>query len=158
MDENNGKNLSLTSVRNLAKRTAGALSDGEFRGGVLRQVKKLTLVPEHSPYGVGAIPPEEDLARMSWSDLLALRRKLRTTADQNAVAPFEHRAYARENSDTPAAALQNIVATPMYSAAKVANRAADGVGLKLPIGGSRSDPSLREIGQGIVGAWEGLTK
>jgi hypothetical protein len=142
MAEDNESLIKLSDFKDAAKTMVGAIADSEFRRDVVRQARKLTLLPETSPYGVGAIPPEDALAKMSWADLLALRRKLKSTADQNAIAPFEHRAYARESSGTTLSAIQNIVATPMY----------------LPIGGSRSDPSLREIGQGLVGAWEGLTK
>lgn len=131
------------------------LGDRQFRDDVAGNAKKLILMPEHSPYGVGKIPPEEVLAKMPWQDLMELRGKLTSKADQNAIAPFEHRAYARENSDSAFEALQNVVATPMYTGAKVAHRMTGGA---LPIGGSRSDPSFHELGQGIRGAWEGWTK
>lgn len=134
---------------------ADLLGDQQFQDDLAGNAKKLVLMPEHSPYGVGKIPPEAVLAKMPWQDLMELRSKLKSKADQNAIAPYEHRAYARENSDTAFGALQNIVATPMYTGAKVANRATGGA---LPIGGSRSDPSLAELKHGILGVWDSLAK
>ncbi len=158
MDLKNTLADGLAGARNLAESAAGAAMDPQFRQDVGRNVRKLGLMPEYSPYGVGAIPTEAQLAKMSWADLLALRKKLSSREDQNAVAPFEHRAYSREFSPDLYSALQNGVGALGYTGAKVAHQAADGLGATLPIGGSRSDPSFREIAQGLVGVSEALAK
>lgn len=136
----------LSSALNFGKSVRDAVSDDQFQQDVVRNVRKLGLVPERSAYGAGAIPTEEALAKMSWVDLMALRKKLTSREDQNAIAPYEHRAYARENSPDLYSAAQNAVGSLGYTPYKAAT------------GGSRSDPSLSEIGQGLVGVWEGLAK
>ena len=133
-------------IDDVFKSVGDLASDKQFQDDVVTNAKKLAMVPEYSEYGKGAIPTEEELAKMSWPDLLQLRNSLTTRADQNAVAPYEHRAYAREFSGDPYSAAQNAIGSLGYSPAK-------GI-----IGGARSDPSFREIGQGLRGVWEGLTK
>lgn len=67
-------------------------------------------------------------------------------ADQNYLAPIEHRAFAREVvRDNPLMAGSLAVATPLYEIAKL-------LGLKQ----ARSKPSFRSLGQGFVGIGEGL--
>lgn len=79
---------------------------------------------------------------------LLRRRKLATDqGTQDALAGAEHRAYARETvADNPLMALSLLVATPAYQAAKL-----------IPgVMGSRSKPSLSQMGQGLLGIYEGL--
>ncbi len=130
----------------ILKAAQNAIPDGQFLSDVGTNAKALMLMPEAAPYGVGNVPSEDALSKMPWSDLLQLRSKLTTKAEQNAVAPYEHRAYAREYSPDTYSAVQNAVGSLGYTAAKPI------------IGGARSDPSLREIGQGLLGAWEGWSK
>lgn len=136
----------LSSASNLAKDVRGAATDPQFQQDVVRNVRRLGLVPERSPYGVGSIPSESDLAKMPWADLIALRKKLTSREDQNAVAPYEHRAYAREFSPDLYSAAQNAIGSFGYTP------------FKSITGGSRSDPSWSEIGQGLLGVLEAQTK
>ena len=134
------------------------LNDKQLKDDVVANVKKMMLMPETSEYGQGAIPAEVDLSKMSWQELMKLRDKLTNREDQNAVAPYEHRAYARDNSGTPYEAIQQAIATPFYTGAKVINRVVNAAGVPMSIGGSRSDPSWSELGQGIRGALEALAR
>ena len=90
--------------------------------------------------------PEEELGKMSWSDLLDLRRKTTDPEIQEALAPFEHRAYAREDveSNPEKAALYGML-IPGYQAAKAVGAI-----------GARTQPSLEQMQQGFVGVYEGL--
>src|SRR5512139_1293186 len=52
------------------------------------------------------IPSEDELSSMSWLDLYNLRTGAKTKEEQNKLAPYEHRAWAREYvKDNPEAAL-----------------------------------------------------
>ena len=79
---------------------------------------------------------------------LLRRRKLATDqATQDALAAAEHRAYAREAvAADPRMAVSLLVATPAYQAAKLIPGAMN----------SRSKPSLSQMGQGLLGIYEGL--
>ncbi len=123
-----------------------AFNDPQFRDDVTARAKRFTMMPGQSAYGAGQIPPEQALAAMPWMDLINLRKKLKTPQDQNAVAPYEHRAYMREFTDGPGQALVNTALTLGYSPYKMAT------------GDGRSDPQLKSIGQGLLGVWEGMTK
>lgn len=87
----------------------------------------------------------DDLARMDWEAL----RRLRAQSPQNlqaTLAPYEHRAFARESvGDNPWSAPLYLALVPGYQAAK-------GVGLL----GARTGPSMDQLKQGLLGAWEGL--
>lgn len=122
------------------------LKNPSYWEAVKERVNKLALMPEASPYGRGEIPTEEALASMSWPDLIALRKKLSSRYDQNAIAPYEHRAYAREFSNTPMEGVQNFLSTLAYTP------------FKSVVGSSRSDPSFKEMGQGLMGIYEGLRR
>lgn len=120
-----------------------AFTDPEYWKLVGANVNKLALMP---PQDFTGLPSHDELLKLSWPELIALRKKLKTTEAQNAVAPYEHRAYAREFSSTPKEAATNALLSIGYTPYK----ALTGVG--------RSDPSLQSIGYGLAGAWEGLTK
>ena len=95
---------------------------------------------------MGPYPRPEDMAEMSF-DHLRMLRDLAPPAVQATLAPYEHRAFAREYvGDNPLRALQMLGAVPGYQAYK---------GL---FGGSRSAPSWDQVGQGYLGTWEGLAK
>lgn len=86
------------------------------------------------------------MAASSHFDLLNARRSATTKEEQNAISPYEHRAYARETvAEDPLMAISIGVATPAYQAAKVVGAI-----------GSRSDASLSQIKEGFVGIGEGL--
>lgn len=126
----------------------------------MSRLGRLFLMPDNTPTSPG-LPDQDALAKMPWLDLIALRNMTPnlTTRDQNYLAPYEHRAYARENSGTPYGAFEQAASTPFFTAAKMAQKSADAYGNNgRLIGRSRSDPSLREIGQGLLGVWEGMTK
>lgn len=89
---------------------------------------------------------DDALARASWVDLIQARARTKDPALQARLAPFEHRAYAREHTSTPWDALQMALLIPGYQA------------FKAVAGGSRTTPSLSQVGQGLLGAWEGLTR
>lgn len=88
-----------------------------------------------------------DLDTATWEQLLALRRGA-SPEDQDRIAPYEHRAYARERvKDDPLNAPGLAVAIPAYQLAKA-----------LRLVGSRTRPSLDQVTQGYKGIWEGLTQ
>lgn len=91
----------------------------------------------------------EWMAQASHSDLYNLREKAETKEEQNLIAPFEHRAYAREaiqESPIPIAAAIGITAgIPGYQAKKV-----------LGMTNSRSDPSIEQMVEGFKGVAEGV--
>ena len=96
------------------------------------------------------IPPEDELAGMTHSGLIALRNKLATQQLQNKVAPFEHRAFARESvTENPLMALSLALATPAYQISKALPKSVTG-------NKSRSEPSLEQLKQGFIGIGEGL--
>ena len=91
-----------------------------------------------------------DLATMSHADLFNLRDA--NSGDykvQQALAPYEHQAFAREaTAANPLMAVPIALATPIYSAAKM-----------LGYGSSDRDttaPTLSEIGKGLRGVGQGL--
>lgn len=89
------------------------------------------------------------LARMRWAQLLELRKQHADPQTQNLLADYEHRAYAREDvADDPWKAPFYAAMVPGYQA------------LKLLRGGqgSRSDASWRQLGQGLIGAAEGVAQ
>lgn len=99
------------------------------------------------------LPSEDQMAQMSWSDLIALRRKLKTRAGQNLVAPYEHRAYMREFTNGPGSAAVNAMLTLGYTPYKMMtnwyNQKSDP---------SLSDPSVNELRQGLIGVYEGMMR
>ena len=88
-----------------------AFSDPQFQSGLVSNARRLAMVPEQSNYGAGQIPTAAKLASMPWEDLIQLRKTLKSTQDQNALAPYEHRAYMREFSDGPVDAAMNTALT-----------------------------------------------
>lgn len=87
----------------------------------------------------------DDFENMSWSDLYQLRSKTKDPLQQALLAPYEHRAYAREQvAENPAMA-------PFYAAAVPAYQA-----FKSLYGTSRTPASLNQVTQGWTGVGEGL--
>ena len=88
----------------------------------------------------------QQLAKMSHAQIYN-QRKL-PGSDQNFLAPYEHRAFTREETArNPLMALPLAVATPLYTAGKM---------LSPTNLDARSKPSLAEILQGYLGIGEGL--
>lgn len=87
----------------------------------------------------------QQYAGMGHSDLYNMRAQ--QPANQNELAPYEHRAFAREfMQESPLAAAVSLpFAIPAYTAYKA-----------MGLGNSRSQPSLEQMKQGYVGYGEGL--
>lgn len=96
------------------------------------------------------IPSEETLATMGWADLLNLRRRLKTRQAQNIVAPYEHRAYMRENTQGTGQAAVNAMLTLGYTPYKMATN-----WYHQKQDPMLSDPSVNELRQGLMGVYEG---
>ena len=84
-----------------------------------------------------------DLGKMSHSDIYKMRMN---SPHQNMLAPYEHRAFAREwAQESPFMAGVSLpFAIPAYSI------------YKLFGSNARSQPSMEEVKQGYVGLGEGL--
>lgn len=97
----------------------------------------------------GQIPEASTLKSMSHAELYRLREKLNgDKAAQNAIAPYEHRAFAREAvAESPALAVPVAVAVPLYEATKL-----------IGATGGRSASSLESMRQGFIGVGEGVAK
>ena len=80
----------------------------------------------------------------SWFDLITARRGAPPEM-QEYLAPYEHRAYARETvAESPWMAPVFALMTPGYQAYKVMRS------------GARTPPSMRQLQQGLLGTVEGL--
>jgi hypothetical protein len=89
-----------------------------------------------------------DYSKMSWTDLMQARREAaKDQALQDLIAPYEHRAYARETvADQPWMAPFFPPMIAGYQALKLAKGGA----------GARTKPSWAQVGQGLLGTLEGL--
>lgn len=81
----------------------------------------------------------------TFNELRAARDK--PGANQELLAPQEHRAFAREwTQENPLVAVPSLVAAiPLYAAAK-----------QLGLIGARTKPSWNQIGQSYMGIYDGL--
>jgi|GEM_PF-2674930 len=98
------------------------------------------------------LPSDDDMAKMTWNDLYQLRVKARGNPEaQAAIAPYEHRAYAREEvAKNPLAAPAWVVMPPAYQAAKAAG---------LTDSDDMSSPaSMKQVAQGLIGVAEGVSE
>lgn len=95
------------------------------------------------------IPDDDTMAKMGWNDLYALRIQNRGNPDaQEKIAPYEHRAYAREEArDSLSKAAAYPVLITGYQGAKAAHLV-DQDDMSTPA-------SLKQIAQGFIGAGEG---
>jgi soluble lytic murein transglycosylase-like protein len=92
------------------------------------------------------LPWEEAAEAASHSTLFRQREGASTQEEQDRLAPYEHRAFAREAvAETPALAVPIAVATPLYQVAKLAG-----------VERTRSKPSLKQVTEGYKGIGEGL--
>lgn len=104
--------------------------------------------PDGKPLRVTA----DQLAAMDWGTLQALREKNQTPELQAALAPYEHRAYARETAkESPGMGIIMPAMAAGYQAKKVGEEA-----LGVPRGPKDTPPSMTQLKQGIIGAAEGL--
>ena len=88
----------------------------------------------------------KDLATASHADLYMQRERSTSKVDQNRLAPYEHRAFAREaTSENPLLAVPIAIAAPLYQASKA-----------IPGLESRSDASIEQLLQSWIGVAEGL--
>lgn len=88
--------------------------------------------------------------QMDWLDLMALRDAAgrKNKEAQNYIAPYEHRAYAREATyENPLSAIPLSYTPVLYYITK-----------SLGMEKSRSDPSVKQITQSWAGIMDGLGK
>lgn len=86
----------------------------------------------------------DQLSKLNHSTLYSARRGAPREV-QNLLAPYEHRAFAREaTQENPLLALPIAAGALAYQP------------YKMITGKSRSDPSLDQVGQGLLGVGEGL--
>ena len=89
---------------------------------------------------------KEKLARLPHSKLLDLRKENTAPGVQELLAPYEHRAFAREEvSENPLKALPLLFMIPGYQGVKA-----------MGLGGARTGPSLEQFKQGNIGILDGL--
>lgn len=87
-----------------------------------------------------------DLPTLDHATLYRMRAKAKDKDEQDRLAAYEHRAFAREAvAEKPWLAPSLLVATPLYQLAKLAGAT-----------NSRSSPSLSQMGHGLLGVGEGL--
>jgi hypothetical protein len=99
--------------------------------------------PQQLPQGLLNLTPEQLAAMDHYSLLIA--RKGASPQQQNLLAPYEHRAYAREAvADNPLHAPFLAGAIPAYQLKK------------LLTGEGRSQPSMEHVYQGLAGVGEGV--
>jgi hypothetical protein len=106
-------------------------------------------IVEDSDLANGAAAQDLKLASMSHAELYMKRAYSKSKAEQDRLAPYEHRAFAREFArESPGKAAVSLpFAIPAYTAAKA-------LGLQR----TRSGASLEEMKQGFKGLAEGLFK
>lgn len=72
-------------------------------------------------------------------------RRLVPGSEQGAISPYEHRAFAREaTAENPWMGIPIAAGTVAYQP------------YKMLTGQARSEPSLKQVGQGLLGVGEGL--
>lgn len=97
---------------------------------------------------MGQLPDHDTLSQLPWSALLNLRNQFAESRDaQNLLAPYEHRAYMREYTDSVPSAAVNAMLTLGYTPYKM-----------LTGNKEWSDPSMGEVKQGLLGVYEGLKR
>lgn len=93
---------------------------------------------------------KQDLLNLDHATLYQLRARNEDNRQVfSLLAPFEHRAFAREaTTENLALAAPIALATPLYAGAKA-------MGL-MRSGGNATDPSLTQVGYGLAGVGEGI--
>lgn len=91
-----------------------------------------------------------DMEQMPWEELQKLRVKYQNNpAMQAQLAPYEHRAYAREQ------VAQNGFLAPAYAVMPAGYQIAKALHL-TPSDEMSTPPSMDQMTQGMAGAWDGL--
>lgn len=94
----------------------------------------------------------DQLALLDHPTLLQLRKLNPDQNAQNLIGGYEHRAAAREaGSSNPMLGVSYGAAIPLYQITKMLPREMTGLQ-------SRSSPSLSQMGQGLMGAGEGIVQ
>jgi hypothetical protein len=95
---------------------------------------------------------EDQLSGMDHATLYNLRSRNQDPAMQALLAPYEHRAFARQaTQENPLMSAPIAVATPLYAGAK-----ALGIAGRADPGTPTTPPTMRQVGQGLLGVGEGL--
>lgn len=92
--------------------------------------------------------PVSEMEKMSHSELYLARQKAKTPEEQKHIAPYEHRAFAREyTAENPVTgAIGLAAAIPLYQAYKAVGS------------DSRTGVQMQQVGEGYKGIGEGLSK
>jgi hypothetical protein len=100
--------------------------------------------PQELAYAIQGMS-DEQLAQLPHWMLYSARAYIPKEA-QDRIAPYEHRAFARESvGENPLMALPTAIGTLAYQP------------YKMLMGQSRSAPSIGQMGQGLMGVYEGMT-
>jgi len=101
------------------------------------------MTPQEIAASLMKLSPQE-LGKMNHASLYSARQYV-PAEQQNAISPYEHRAFAREaTAENPWMGLPIAVGTLAYQPYKMIQ------------GQSRSGASLDQVGQGLLGVGEGL--
>jgi len=94
---------------------------------------------------------DDQLGQMSWDELIELRKTIdKDHKIQQRLAPFEHRAWAREQvADNPLTAPAYALMVPGYQLAKAAGAVFDS---------GQTPPTWDQMKQGLLGVGEGLAR
>lgn len=100
------------------------------------------------------IPPEDQLAKMPWDQLIALRQQYKAHPEvQEMLAQFEHRAYAREE------VAKNPMMAPVYGAMVPAYAGYKALGKLMGTRGpNETGGTLGQMVQGFTGVGEGINQ
>lgn len=101
------------------------------------------MTPQQLAAALRSMNPDQ-LAQMPHSLLYSARGYV-PKEQQNLIAPYEHRAFAREaTAENPLMSAPIAVGSLLYPLYKTA------------VSPGRSDPSFNQVGQGLLGVGEGL--
>jgi hypothetical protein len=115
---------------------------GRGSSGWLGCLEGQTVTPQQLAANLLRLSPEE-LQRLDHATLYSARGYV-PREQQNLLAPFEHRAFAREAvQENPLMALPIATGSLLYQPYKA-------------LMGSRSAPAWNQVGQGLLGVGEGL--
>ena len=101
------------------------------------------MTPQEIAASLKSLTPQQ-LGQLDHASLYAARSYV-PREQQNDISPYEHRAFAREaTKENPWMGIPIAAATLAYQP------------YKMVMGQSRSQPSLDQVGQGLIGVGEGL--
>lgn len=159
MPADSTRKLGAAALRDIGKPSKVRLSNGEFElppeavyalgAAVLRGLKDATHTPVSGLADGGFVDPgtlsDDQLAASPHRDLIMMRYRNADPAVQQRLAPFEHRAFAREQAEENPL---HLVAQPAMEAIY---QGAKGLGLM----GARTPADLNQLKQTTIGAAEG---